>query len=297
MRGSATLFAVALLCGCKANLANNLGGGDDVVDDAPAVTDDAPGVDAPLGPFGAPQKVGAAGSALGEDDATLSFSGLEMVFAVVNTADANRKDLFYTSRPDLASAFGPATKLAFSVNGTSEETPRFSADDLTLFFAKTNGTNSLDIFSVTRPNAGAPNFGTPAIVQGVNSAVVEKTFSPCTGNRYLVIVGQDIAEGTLGGGLPVVDANLSSAQTETGAFLTQDCLTAYFASTRPDGNTNRIYTSTRTAVGQPWSVPVVVDDFAALGGDQSDPFLSDDGRTFVLTSNVDGNNDVYISTR
>jgi hypothetical protein len=295
MRGPA-ISAIALLCACKASLTQNqLAGGDDVGDDA-AVAGDAPTVDAPLGPFGPPQKVAVAGTGnLAEDDGTLSYSGLEMVFAVVNAGDNNRKDLFYTSRPDLQSAFGTPVKLPFSADGTAEETPRFSADDLTLFFAKTNGANNLDIMRVTRPSAGSTSWSAPQLVQGVNSTGVDKWFMPCTGNRYLMIVGQDIGEGVLGGGPPVISAELSSPQTETGTFLTQDCLTAYFASTR-DG-TNRIYTSTRTAIGQPWTTPTVVTDFAALGGAQQDPFLSNDGRTFVLVSNVDGNNDVYISTR
>jgi hypothetical protein len=119
---------------------------------------------------------------------------------------------------------------------------------------------------------------------------------PCTGNRFLVIVGNDIAEGTLGGGAPTLSTELSSpTETETGTFLTPDCLTTYFA--RSDGTTNRIFTSTRTAIGQPWATPTPINDFAALGGSQSDPFISNDNRTFVLVSNVGGSNDVYISTR
>lgn len=268
---------------------------DTLADDAPP-PDDTPAPDAPLGAWGPPQKVGVAATGLREDDASLSQSGLEMVFAVINDADG-QKDLFYTSRPDLQSAFGPATKLPFSADNSAEETPRFSDDDLTLFFAKTNGANALDIHRVTRPTAGSQTWSAPSLVQGVNGTLVDKWFMPCEGNRYLMILVADVAEGTLGGGAPQVVAELSTPQSETGTFVTPDCLTTYFASTRPDGATNRIYTSSRTAVGQPWSTPVVVDDFAAIGGDQQDPFISRDQRMFVFVSNVDGTNDVYISTR
>ena len=294
MRGPA-IIALALATGCEARLGRH---------QAPAgtpahhegATGDGPAPDAPLGAFGAPQKITiAADDTAREDDGTLSHDGLELVFAVQNPDDGNRKDLFYASRPDLASPFGPASKLPLSGTGTSEETPRFSDDDLTLYFAKTVANNGLDIHRVTRPSAGAPNFGTPAIVQGVNSTGVDKWFMPCDGDRYLLIIGADIAEGVLGQGAPTIDDDLSSADGETGPFVTRDCLTVHFASTRL--GPNKIFTSKRAAIGQPWSPPVEVDTFAALGGAQQDPFISDDTRIFMFVSDVDGTNDLYISTR
>ena len=295
MRG---LLLLVPAVGCGASLGTNSGGpGDDDQPDAPSVTPEGPTA---LGPWGAPQKISIASDGVAnEDDGTLSYSGLELVFAVVNTADANRKDLFYTSRPDLQSSFGAATKLPFSINLSSEETPRFSADDLTLFFAMTDpgGVNGLDIYKVTRPDPGSTSWSAPIAVGGVSAAGTDKWFMPCGGNRYLMIVGADIAEGVLGAGAPAIVAELSSTSGETGTFLTQDCLTVYFASSRPDGLTNRIYRSTRPDLATPWSVPTVVSDFADLGGDQQDPFIATDDRTFVFVSNIGGSNDVYISTR
>ena len=130
---------------------------------------------------------------------------------------------------------------------------------------------------------------------GLASGVIEKWFAPCDGGRYLVILGTDVAEGTVPNA-PTVVASLSSGQSETGTFITKDCRTAYFASVR--SGTNLIYMSTREAVTDPWPPPTLVADFAALGGDQQDPWISPDQRTFVLASNAaGGQNDVYISTR
>lgn len=293
MRGLA-IIAIALTGACEARL--GAGNGDtDAAGDGPLFSTDGPEPDAPLGNFGTPQPIAVAATGAQEDDGTLSHDGLELVFAV---ASAGQKDLFYTSRPDLQSAFGPATKLPFSLAATSEETPRFSDDDLTLFFAKTVGTGNLDVHRVTRPNTGpAAAWGTPSVVAGVNGAAVDKWFMPCDGNRYLIIIGADIAEGVLGAGLPTIVAELSSANSETGPFVTKDCLNVTFASTRSDGATNKLYTSSRTAVDQPWSTPVLLDTFAGLGGGQQDPFISDDTRTFVLVSDSSGSNDLYISTR
>ncbi|MBS1122584.1 MAG: hypothetical protein H6Q90_4812 [Deltaproteobacteria bacterium] len=292
------LVLVAASAACSAGATVGAGGidsGSNEIDSPPPI--DAAALDAEvLGPFGAPQQITTAATGLLEDDGTLSFSGLELVFAVVDAADSNRKDLFYASRPDLQSPFGGATKLAFSTTGTTEETPRFSGDDLTLFFAKTNGANGIDVHQVTRPAAGSQSWGTPQLVD-VNSTATDKWFSPCAGNRYLMIVGGDIAEGTLGDGPPAVVPELSSAQSETGTFVTQDCLTVYFASNRPDAVKTQLYRATRPALAAPWKTPVLITDFATLGGDQQDPWISPDERTFVFVSNVSGTNDLYISTR
>jgi len=283
------------LCACKASI------GDGPAVDA-TVGDDAPAIDAPpdafvLGAWGPPTSVPGANSAASEDDMSLSSATLEMVFAIVNTADANRKDLYYQSRPSPTGAWTTPQKLPFSLTGSSEETPRFSGDDLTLFFAsdRTGTLGGLDIYKVTRPTVGGAWGTVTHVVNGVSSAAVDKWFAPCGGSRYLMVVGGDLAEGTLGGGAPTVVASLSSTAAEIGAFLTQDCLTAYFASA--SSGTLQLYTSTRTAVTAAWPAPTAVADFAALGGAQEDPWVAPDNRTFALVSNISGSKDVYLSTR
>ncbi|MCW5806127.1 MAG: PD40 domain-containing protein [Deltaproteobacteria bacterium] len=295
-------LALVVVAGCGAQLGGGggLDGGDNPLADADLVAPpDAPADAAPLGPFGTPRKLGAASAAnAAEDDPTLSSTGLELVFARVDPNDGNRKHLFYAQRASTADDFTTATRLPFDLNGKTEQTPRFSADDKTLYFAtdRAPSVGNLDIYAVAHPAPGN-NWGTPAPVAGVNTAGVDKWFMPCgTQGRYLVIQGTNLAEGTLGAGTATVVAELNGATgTETGTFLTQDCLTIYFASDR-SGKT-LLYTSTRTSVAAPWATPTVFADFAALGGDQQDPYLSPDGRTFVFVSDVGGTNDCYIATR
>jgi Tol biopolymer transport system component len=299
MRGLA-MSALALLCACGASVGGSQdqnpdgGGGDD--QDADPPPDDV----APLGPFGMPVVVPGASSGVGDDDGTLSHDGLELVFALVEPADNNRKHLYILTRASTQVPFaGPPTRLAFNVTGATEQTPRFSEDDLTLFFASSRDGNGLDIFSTTRAPGAA--FGTavtklPAINDGDDD---DKWYMPCDVGRFLMISSragnEDIFEG-IGAAAPTRVAALSSAQPETGTFLTPDCLTVYFASTR--GGPNRIFTSTRTAVDQPWPAPTEVTDFMpGATENQEDPWLSPDGRTFVLSSNRNGTKDVFISTR
>jgi Tol biopolymer transport system component len=98
------------------------------------------------------------------------------------------------------------------------------------------------------------------------------------------------------GQAPTLVAELSSNGGETGPYLSPDCLTVYFASTR--SGTNRIYTSTRASITSPWSPPQPLPDFTAIGMAQEDPWLSADQRTFVFSVlTAAANKDVYISTR
>lgn len=267
------------------------GGGDDSGNVAPA--------DAfMLGPWGTPALIpGASTTTADEDDGTLSNSGLELVFALTVTADANRKDLYIATRTTTSMPFGTPTKLPFSATGSSEETPRFSPDDNTLYFAsdRAGGAGGLDIYKATRTMAGGA-WSAPAAVVGPNTAANEKWFMPCgTTTSYIVIAGPDLAAGTVGGPAPTVIAELNSTSTETGTFLTSDCLTIDFASART--GTSLMYTSHRTSMTTAWQTPTQVIDFAALGGAQEDPWIAADGRTFVFASNKAGTKDVYIATR
>ena len=287
------LLGLALLAGaCQARLADLPPESDDAGVDGPATQPDA----FMLGAWGAAAKVGGASSAtLSEDDGTLSSTALEIVFAIVDATNGG-KDLYYASRPSTTVAWSMPAPLGLNTVGPSEETPRFSGDDLTLYFASNRvAANGLDIYRVSRTAVGGA-WTAAALVTGPNSTANEKWYTPCGGDRYLVIVGGDIAQGTIGGGAPALVSSLSAVgASETGTFLTQDCLTTYFASVR--SGANRIYTSTRAAVTDPWPAPTIVNDFLALGGNQEDPWLSPDQRTFVFASDVSGTKDVYLSSR
>lgn len=289
------LLGLALLAGaCSARLVDDPGltpDADSSIDSS--LIDAAPDAYV-LGAWGAPTKVGGASSAtLVEDDGSLSSTTLELVFAVAATTG---KDLYYASRSSPTTAWTVPAPLGLNLTTSSEETPRFAADDLTLYFASDRvATNGLDIFRITRTAVGA-TWSAPAVVTGPNSLANEKWFTPCGDNRYLVILGGDIYEGRIGQGAPTVVASLSApTANETGTFITQDCLTAYFASTR--SGTNRIYTSTRSSPTDAWPAPTVVDDFMAIGGNQEDPWISPDQRTFMFASNAGGTKDIYVSVR
>src|SRR5882757_10883003 len=91
---------LVLLTACDARIA--AGPSNPTAIDAPAGAADpdatmTPPDAAPLGPWSAPAKITvAAVHGQDEDDETLSSTGLEMFYAIVNKAQSNQKELFYT---------------------------------------------------------------------------------------------------------------------------------------------------------------------------------------------------------
>jgi Tol biopolymer transport system component len=119
--------------------------------------------------------------------------------------------------------------------------------------------------------------------------------SRSNGNDY------DLYEGQLGGdngsGALVTELNVGSNQIST--FLSQDCLTTYFASDA-SGNT-QIYTAQRATPTSTWSTPTEVMTFDTATTDK-DPWMSTDQLTFYFdseqfTGTNAGNRAVYVSTR
>jgi hypothetical protein len=282
-----------VMCACGVRLAPETDGTNDDVDAGP-VEIDLPDANTSLGAWGPAIKVPGASTAGGEDDGGMSSTALEMVFSLREPEDANRKHIYYMSRSTPTSEFSTPIRLPFNVTGSSDETARFSSDDLTIYFTSGRGgaTTGMDVYQVSRPTL-AGEWGTPTPVTDVNTAETDKWYTPC-GNEYVMSQANDLAEGTIGSA-PTPLADLSSAGEETGVFLTPDCLTLYFASTR--SGSYEIYRSRRGSLKAPWGNPVAVSDFATTGGDQSDPWMSADQRTFLFTSNIDNSDDVYMSTR
>lgn len=286
-----------LLASCGAHISGN-----SADPDAAAARDAAAGADAApdalsFGPWLPAAAVTVAATPAVEDDVTLSSNALEMIFAI---AVSGKKDLYYTARTAIGAAWATPSPLPFD-SEASEETPRFSGDDSTLYFASDRTTaGNLDIYAVSRTAAGNATWGAPQLFANLHTTATEKWLAPCSGNHYVVVQSTaagdtDLFEGTLGGGAPAPIDVVNTASTETGAFLTPDCLTLYFASTRV--TPERIYVTHRATIGSPWQMPSVVDDFRSTGGNQEDPWLALDGRTFAFASDAGGSKDIYLSTR
>jgi Tol biopolymer transport system component len=256
------------------------------------------------GGWSAPAAVKVAATQAIEDDVTLTANALEMVYAIADPM-TGKKDLYHTSRTAIGAPWAPVVPLPFDRTASSEETPRFSVDDRTLYFASDRAADdgNLDIYAVTHAPAATTPWGSPQRVAPFDTMATEKWLSPCSDGHYVVVQSTaagdtDLFEGTLGSAAPPAPIGaLNTTDSETGAFLTADCLTLYFASfhVKPE----RIFVSHRASVGSPWQAPTEVDDFPIGNGTdaQEDPWLSADGHTFAFASNAAGTKDIYLSTQ
>jgi len=260
--------------------------------------------DAGPGMWSTPAAVTVAATPAIEDDVTLTSNALEMVYAIADPM-TGKKDLYHTSRTAIGAPWAAAVPLPFDRTASSEEAPRFSVDDQTLYFASDRAADdgNLDIYAVSHTASATTPWGKPGPVAPLTTALTEKWLSPCSDGHYVVVQSTaagdtDLFEGVLGGGAPAPIDALNTTKSETGAFLTADCLTLYFASFQV--TPERIFVAHRARVGAPWQPPVEVDEFRIAGGNagaQEDPWLSADGRTFALASDAAGTKDIYLSTR
>lgn len=292
LRRIGLICSIALSASCSAHLGTTPG--DSNADpDAPPVNPPTLRPDAGLGAWGPAAKIAGAATTQDEDDVTLSSSGTELIYGVSLTA--TDKDLYVMKRASTSDPFGPRaevkvlTSMLLNTAGI-EESPRLSADDLTLYFSQA-GT----VMKVTRPSrTGA--WSTPTAVAGITAPA--RWYTVC-GNRFMVVRGTtdlDLFEGMVGS-TPAAVAALNTAKVETAPFLSSDCLTLYFTSDR--SGTSKIYSSTRESLTSPWSAPVLAPSPINDGSNDQDPWISADQRLVIWASVRNGstNKDLYMSTR
>lgn len=279
----------AVLLGCSARL-SGVPADSNADPDAPPADSAGPPPDAGLGAWGPAAAIMGAATTLDEDDVALSSSTNELIFSLSLTA--TDKDLYVMKRASSSAAFGARVELTTLNTVGKEETPRLSADDLTLYFGRDGA-----IYKTTRTSKTAA-WGTPTAVAGITTPA--RWYTPCGTNRFMVVRGTtdlDLYEGTVGG-TPTAVAALNTSRVETSPFLSSDCLTLYFASDR-DGR-SQIYTATRDSISAPWTPPVLVPSpINDSTGSSQDPWVSADQRLFVWASKRNGSttNDLYMSKR
>ena len=235
------------------------------------------------------------------DDPTVSSNELEIIYSLQLSGAATR-NLYAMTRATTSDAWGPPSLITELSSTVDETSPRLSPDDLTIYFSR----GGL-VYMATRSAFGQP-WGAPAALAEVNvTGDTQRWMAVCNGGYFVLTravpmsgTGNDLYEGQLGIGPGTRSDVLSSANGDNCAHLSADCLTLYFASNRAGTMTNNIYVSTRTAIGSPWSTPVLADPMfnAAPPASQDDPWIADDGHLFVFTRFSTGTaNEIYYSTR
>lgn len=251
-------------------------------DDAAAL-DAAATADAMLGRFGEPREVTQTATVI-ENDPILSDDGSEALYAVLDPV--TNLDL-YAAKID-AGVWQQGTRIAEISTVGSDGNIRFGHTDRTLYVSSDRaGTlGGTDIFVTTRGSDGG-SWSVPEAVPGLNSPSHERTGCPCDLDRRFIFVSERDGAGWLyeaADGDDTVPLALSGAVLPRTPFLTADCGTLYFADGMPP--TADLYVTTRAAPGEPWSVPVALEELNTTG-EESDPWVSADGRHILFSRDGD----------
>ena len=229
----------------------------------------------PTAMFGRRMTVSALSSPANEEQAALSPDELTVYFS---RDDGNGNyDIFEAKRASVTGNFD-AGALVAGVNTTAEDRePRVTADGLTIY-ATTRATPSgpFRVASATRASTSGM-FGALQPVPGINGTTNDSDpwisadghvlyFSSDRGGNYALY------RSTQTGGvfsMPelVRGTNLDTPFMELTPVLTDDELTLYFASSRPNLGSVDVFEATRTSTQDPFGEPINVTELNGLNAD------------------------------
>jgi hypothetical protein len=257
----------------------------------------------PTGPFGPPALIAELGSG-GDDDPTLTQDMLEICFDSNRAGGLGSGDIWCATRANAGDPFG-APFAALVLNSDADETtPEFSPDGLSLYFASARaGTaGGLDIYVATRTSRDA-GWIAPVRV-GELSSPLDDTAAVVLADDTTIYVGshRDGSDALYIATRAAPDQAWSSpvvTDIPVGSFAESQFIT-------PDGTVlvdslgaaevEDIYIAQRASLADPFGELVPIGELNTTAND-TDPWLASDGHTLVFSSNRDGANQIYVTTR
>ncbi len=255
-------------------------------DDAAIPLDAAFDAALPLGPWSAAIGLDVC---TGCDDPSLTADELELF---VNLGDVR---IGSSRRAHVDLAFPPPLEVAaLNEPNTSEFTPNVSSDGLAIYFGRSVGIGSSDLFVARRPTRDE-DWGEAELI-GELSSTENDELDPWVGPGELVMLyDNDAGDGNdiWTAARPSVRArwgpgerldSLGPSANDSGAVMSADLLEVYFTSNR-DG-TNRVYTATRPAIDAAFENVQLVESTGLHGS--FDPWISVDRRRLYFASTQNG---------
>lgn len=268
-------------------------------DASPDATSDAPKFDTP---FGTPVVQSSLGSAVSDDDPTMTDDLLEVF---LSSGRLGGEKVFRATRATSTDPWGPVVHVAeLDVMGAFINHPSIAPDGLALYYGSSRppSLGGTDLWVATRPDRASP-FDPPQHLPGLSSPQADG--DPVIGDTWIYF------SSTRGGGTdhymarraspadpfgaPERVPSLSSASFDSGVWVdvteTLSCFASQFGQVRDD-----LYCATREGIDQPFGPWIPVAELNSTEIDQ-DPWLSSDLRTIVFSSERSGDAEIYIATR
>jgi hypothetical protein len=209
-------------------------------------------------------------------------------------------DLFHAARTTPDGAFGAPSPLAALNTDRSEGSPVLTADEQTIFFARTPVEPPNDEIFVATRNSTAVAFGAPELLLNVNDAAGHDLPTWVNADGTVMYIGAqknnewniyrtersspDAAFATP----ELVSALNAPGDEDWGAVLTGDELTVYFESLRvPTLGSHDIYVATRSTADDGFRAPVKVTELSTEHSEWP-VWVSPDGCHLAFTSTRPG---------
>jgi hypothetical protein len=287
------LLLLVSLTACKASIADGMadagGGMDSILRDGGGDTMMQAGPWNPPAPVDIPP--------VGDDDPTATADLLELYFNRAN-------DIYVAKRAAIGDPWGAPVVVAELSSPDNETTPEVTYDGLTIYFAsnRAGGQGGNDVWMSTRASRTAA-WAAPTIVPDLSSPAAEG--APALTDPLVTMIDSDrggtldilIAQRTSptgAFGAPQLVTQLNTAESEGNPMLTADKLTVYFDSNRTgDGE---LFVATRANTTAAFGMPERIAELSTASA-ESDVWISPDGRMMLFTSNRDGTQRLWQTTR
>jgi hypothetical protein len=265
------------------------------------------GDELPTGPWGTPTAVPELASAFSDDDPSITADRLELYFNSDRTGSAGG-DIWVIRRPSVSDPWSLPSNVAELNSTFMETTPKVSPDGLAIYFSsdRTGSLGSMDIWVSTRATRSDP-WTTPMHVPELCSIESDTGATVSASGKTIVISSlrdgtQDVylatrAAVTDSWGTPMPIAELNTANYEADPDIARDERVFLFSSDRPGGpGPGDIYISTRASSAVPFDPPLLIPELNTAG-DEEDPFVTDDVRYILFSSDRSGNFEIYEASR
>jgi len=263
-------------------------------------------VDGGLG-FGTPQMVPGLRSDSDEvQDPSLTFEELEIYFT---SPTGGLNDIWVSRRTLPSDPWGPSTLVTELSSPQNDEDPEVSVDGLIMYFASDRGGDGRRLYVARRRTRDTP-WETPARVDTLGASALDEAPALDRGQLYLVFASQ---RGTasvphlFGTTRPDASAAwpaaseitaLTSAWSDSDPALYSDGRGLLFASRRlTQGGKADLFQATRSDAGAPFASSLAPITELNTSYTEEDPWVSQDGRHIVFTSDRSGRSRIYEAWR
>jgi Tol biopolymer transport system component len=264
----------------------------------------------PTSKFGTPTAIAKLNSGQTDDDPSLTADMLEIFFDSSRSGGKGGGDIWTSTRTKLSSPWSTPKPASVLNSSDGETTPEVTPDGLAIYFSshRPGGKGSGDIYRSTRASRSA-GWTTPKLVAPLNSSDGDYAPTVSQDRRFIFMSSVRPGKGDFDlytatranasapWSAPKLRADLDTQHVETDPWYNTARTVLYFATDRPGGKGGwDIWWATRNNPGVPFTNLAPVPELNSPQGD-SDVWLSPDQKVVYLSSNRNGNTDLFIAVR